>query len=222
MIRVENLKKTYLRKAPVQALRGVSFEVEAGEYIAIMGRSGSGKSTLLHQLGLIDTPTSGKIYIGDDDVLQFSEHRKTLYRLQFLGYVFQEYALLSELTALENIYLPALALGVDPAYKKRAREILEIVGLGDRLNHHPNELSGGEQQRVAIARALINNPKILFADEPVANLDSISSKMVLELFLKLNKELRQTIIMVTHEPEDRKYVDRVIWLKDGLIDKIKD
>jgi len=218
MIKVENLKKTYAGRASVEALKGVSFEVEAGEFIAIMGRSGSGKSTLLHQLGLIDIPSDGRIFIDNVDVLKFSEPKKTLFRLQSLGYVFQEYALIAELTALENVYLPAFALGGNQdGYRRRAQEVLEIVELGDRLNHYPSELSGGEQQRVAVARSLINQPKILLADEPCANLDSISSKIVLELFQKLNRELDQTIVMVTHEPEDKEYVGRTIWLKDGLI-----
>lgn len=222
MIKVENLKKIYPGRARVVALKGISFEVKASEFVAIMGRSGSGKSTLLHQLGLIDSPTEGRIFIDNIDALKFSESRKTLYRLQHLGYVFQEYALMAELSAWENVYLPAFALGRQSVnYKKRARELLAVVGLGNRLNHYPNELSGGEQQRVAIARALINEPKILFADEPCANLDSISSKDVLELFQKLNKDMGQTIVMVTHEPEDKKYVERVIWLKDGLIEKIE-
>ncbi len=222
MIKVENLTKTYSGKIPVPVLKGISFEIEAGEFIAVMGRSGSGKSTLLHQLGLIDTPTGGKIFIDNADVSKLSESEKTLFRLEKLGYIFQEYALIAELTALENVYLPAFALdGNRDGYKKRAKEVLELVELGNRLNHYSNELSGGEQQRVAIARSLINKPKILFADEPTANLDSVSAKVVLELFQKLNKELDQTIIMVTHEEEDKKYVDKVIWLKDGLIEKIE-
>lgn len=223
MIKVENLKKTYSRKVPTYALKGVSFDVAEGEFIAIMGRSGSGKSTLLHQLGLLDTPTEGKLSLNGTDVLALSDRRKTVHRLQHLGYVFQEYALVPELTALENVYIPAFALGSDhDGYKKRAGDLLETVGLGDRLHHYPNELSGGEQQRAAIARALVNQPKVLYADEPCANLDTVSSKVVLELFRKLNKELGQTIVMVTHEPDDRKYVARVIWLKDGLIEKVEE
>lgn len=218
MIKVVNLKKTYTGRVPTPALKGVSFEIKKGEFVAIMGRSGSGKSTLLHQLGLIDTPTEGQILLDDIDVLRLSDSDKTLYRLKNLGYVFQEYALIAELTALENVYLPALALEGN-CNQERAKEMLEVVGLGERLDHYPNEISGGEQQRVAVARALINKPKILFADEPCANLDSISSKVVLELFRKLNKELGQTIVMVTHEPEDEKFVDRVIWIKDGLIEE---
>ncbi len=218
MIKVKNLAKTYSGKVSTFALKGVSFEIAEGEFVALMGRSGSGKSTLLHQLGLLDMPTEGSVIINKSDVLALSSEERTRFRLQYLGYVFQEYALISEFTALENVYFPAMALGDDNA-KERAAHLLELVGLGNRMNHHPNEMSGGEQQRVAIARSLINNPKVLFADEPTANLDTVSAKVVLELFQKLNKDLKQTILLVTHEPEDKKYVDRVIWLKDGLIDK---
>jgi len=221
-IKVKNLKKIYPGKVPTYALRGISFEITEGEFVAIMGKSGSGKSTMLHQLGLLDSPTEGEIIIDDVDVSKLSDREKTLFRLQRLGYVFQEYALIFELTAMENVLLPAFALnGSHQSYKDRAIEMLDKVGLKERVDHRPNELSGGEQQRVAIARALINNPKILFADEPTANLDTNSSREILELFKKLNKEMGQTIVLVTHEPDDRKYVDRVLWFKDGLLEKIE-
>jgi len=220
MIVVEDLKKIYDGRIPTPALRGVSFEVAKGEIVAIMGRSGSGKSTLMHQLGLLDKPTAGRILIDGTDVLELTERQRTFFRLHSLGYVFQEYALISELTALENVQLPArVRNGGHGGGRERARELLGLVGLADRLNHYPHELSGGEQQRVAIARALVNQPKIIFADEPTANLDSDSSRVVLELFRRLNRELGQTIVMVTHEPDDRQYVNRVIWLKDGSIER---
>jgi len=218
MIKVKNLQKVYGRGPLVtHALRGINMRVKPGEFVAIMGRSGSGKSTLLHLLGLLDMPTGGGIYIEGMDVLKLSEQERARFRLEELGYVFQEYSLISELTILENVYLPALCLAKVRDYRKRAVEMLTTVGLGERLTHYPNEVSGGEQQRAAIARALINSPKILFADEPTASLDAVSAKIVLELFRRLNKDLKQTIVMVTHEPEDEKYVDRVIWLKDGLV-----
>ncbi|MCD6265038.1 ABC transporter ATP-binding protein [Methanosarcinales archaeon] len=222
MIQVQDLKRSYIMgKVEVHALKGVSFEIEQGEFVAIMGPSGSGKSTLLHQLGLLDTPTSGKILIDGVDVLRLSDREKTIYRLTQLGYVFQDYAILPELTAAENVYLPAMVQGKSKElYLRSSRELLETVGLGDRLHHLPQELSGGEQQRVAIARALINKPKILFADEPCANLDTESSRHILELFRKLNEELGQTILMVSHEEWHKKYVDRIIYLKDGLIEKM--
>ena len=220
MILVKNLCKTYGHGlAATQALKGIDMEVAPGEFVAVMGRSGSGKSTLLHILGLLDMPTSGDIIIENRNVLKLSEAEKTKFRLEELGYVFQEYSLLPEMTILENVYLPALCLGKENAFKKRATELLQIVDLGERLKHYPNDVSGGEQQRAAVARALINRPKILFADEPTASLDMASARVVLELFKKLNQELAQTIVMVTHEPEDEKYVDRVIWLKDGFIEK---
>jgi len=220
MISIRNLKKIYGQgDTATHALRGVDIEVADGEFVAIMGRSGSGKSTLLHILGLLDKPTAGEIYIDGRNVLKLSEGEQTDFRLEKLGYVFQEYSLLSELTILENVNLPALCLARKNNHRQRAVELLETVGLGKRVKHYPNEVSGGEQQRAAIARALINQPKILFADEPTASLDATSAKIILELFREVNKNLGQTIIMVTHEPEDDKYVDRVIWLKDGLIEK---
>ena len=220
IIEVKNLKKTYEGRVPTHALKDINFGIKKGEFVALMGRSGSGKSTLLHQIGLLDTPTSGEIIMKDTNLVLLSESQKAEFRLKELGYVFQSYALLPELTALESVYLPLMLLNIDKKeYIRKATEMLEKVGLGERIDHLPKEMSGGEQQRVAIARALVNNPSILFADEPTANLDTESSEVILNLFKKLNKENGQTIIMVTHEPDDKKWVDRVIWLKDGVIEK---
>ncbi len=217
LIEIKKLTRIYIMgEVRVSALNNVTFDIKRGEFAAIMGKSGSGKSTLLHQLGLLDAPTSGEIIIDGKNLLSLSESQKAKFRLERFGYVFQEYALLPELTALENVYLPAMALGRrKEEYVKNGTQVLEQVGLRNRLHHRPREMSGGEQQRVAIARALINKPDILFADEPTANLDSASSKQILELFQQLNLEIGLTILMVTHESEDRKYVSRVIWLKDG-------
>ena len=221
MIKVKDLHKIYGRgSSATHALKGINLEVLTGEFIAIMGRSGSGRSTLLHIMGLLDSPTSGEFLIEGRDMLKLTETEKTGFRLEKLGYVFQEYSLLSEMTILENVYVPAVCLGKQNNHKKRAIELLEIVGLKERMKHYPGQVSGGEQQRAAIARALINQPKILFADEPTASLDVTSSRIVLELFQKLNIELGQTIVMVTHEPDDEKYVNRVVWLKDGLNETI--
>jgi putative ABC transport system ATP-binding protein len=222
VLTVQKLTKTYGLGSAVEvhALREVSFSIERGSFTALMGRSGSGKSTLLHQLGLIDSPTTGAIHVDGVSILDLTEKEKTEYRLQYFGHIFQEYALIAELTALENVALPAMAL-TGTSSVEQARNLLALVELGERTSHYPHELSGGEQQRVAIARALVNNPKILFADEPTANLDSISADIILNLFTKLNKERGQTIVMITHEPEDRRYVDSILTLKDGLIDHIE-
>ena len=222
IVEAKDLKKIYrMGKVDVPALGGVNVDIREGEYVAIMGPSGSGKSTLLHLLALLDTPSSGRIFIEGTDVSDMSEDEKSSFRLNRLGYIFQEYNILAELTALENTYLPAMMQGKNKSeYTKLGREALELVDMGDRAHHLPSELSGGEQQRVSIARALINKPRILFADEPTANLDSRSSHSILNLFRKLNKELGLTVAMVTHEPEDKKIVDRVLNLKDGLITNI--
>lgn len=218
IIEVKNLKKIYGGTVPTYALKNINFSVKKWEFLALMGRSGSGKSTLLHQLGLLDIPTAGEIIMDGQNLLSLSEKEKSEFRLKKLGYVFQDYALLPELTAIESVYLPLMLSWVKKnIYIKKSISMLEKVGLIDRIYHLPKEMSGGEQQRVAIARALINDPKILFADEPTANLDSESSKTILELFQKLNKDTWQTIVMVTHEPDDKKYVDRIVWLKDWEI-----
>lgn len=222
IIRSRKLKKIYrMGEIDVPAIGGVNVDIHEGEFVAIMGASGSGKSTLLHLLALLDTPTSGTILIEETNVSEMSESEKSNFRLNRLGYIFQEYNILPELTALENTYLPAMMQGKNTTECKRlGKEALDLVDMGDRAHHLPSELSGGQQQRVSIARALINKPKIIFADEPTANLDSRSSHSVLNLFTKLNKELGLTIAMVTHEPEDKNIVDRVINLKDGLITKV--
>ncbi|MDD1712776.1 MAG: ABC transporter ATP-binding protein [Methanoregulaceae archaeon] len=219
MIQTQDITKIYRMGAvEVNALRGVSLEIARGEFIGIVGSSGSGKSTMLHMLGLLDHPTSGSIHIDGTNVLKLSDEERTLFRLNNLGYVFQDYALISELTVLENVYLPCLVRG-SPREEcvPASREILRAVGLGDRLDHMFYELSGGQQQRVSIARALVNKPRILFADEPCANLDTATSKNILELFRKLNRDLGQTIVMVSHEPWHSEYFDRVITLQDGEI-----
>jgi len=220
LIKVIDLKKTYEVRVPVQALKGVSFEVERGEFVAIVGPSGAGKSTLLHLLALLDTPTSGKIEIDGSDISTLSSHQKTAFRLKELGYVFQEYALLPELNALENVYLPLMLLGTArKEYVKTATGLLQTVGLGQRLHHLVHELSGGEQQRVAVARSLVNKPKVLFADEPCSNHDTENKGIVMSLLRRLCNELNQTIVMVTHEMEEREYADRVVWIKDGIIER---
>ena len=219
MLEIRNLTKIYgLGMVEVRALDDVSFSVATGDMVCIMGKSGSGKSTLLRQLGLLDRPTSGEIILEGEAVAKMSDGARASLRLRYLGYVFQEYALLGELTAHENVYLPGMMLrgrGVD--FRQRAKELLEIVGLGDRLRHYPKELSGGEQQRVAIARALINNPRVIFADEPCANLDTVSSKLVMETLVNLNQEMKVTILFVSHDPDDKKYARGLIMLTDGKI-----
>ncbi len=216
---MDSVNKTYhLGTVAVNALVDVSLTVERGEMVAVMGKSGSGKSTLLRQLSLIDRPDRGRIEIDGQEVTRLAESTRTYLRLSRLGYVFQEYALVPELTAEENVYLPAMMLGrpgVD--YRARAKEILGLVGLGDRLRHRPRELSGGEQQRVAIARALVNDPSVVFADEPTANLDSISGDTVMRTLTDLNRRLGVTIVFVSHDVDDRRYAQRVLFLRDGRL-----
>lgn len=209
----------WMGEVEVRALRGVNLKIKRGEFIAIMGSSGSGKSTFLNQLGLLDIPTSGTVIIDSVNTSRMSEKEKGEFRLHNLGYVFQDYALLPELSAIENVYLPLMMQGKSKAeYQRAAFEVLTAVGLEDRVNQFPSKMSGGQQQRVSIARALAHKPRVLFADEPCANLDSLASKQILELFRKFNKEEKQTIVMVTHEDWHMEYVDRVIRLKDGVLE----
>jgi putative ABC transport system ATP-binding protein len=200
-----------------RAINNVSLKILFGEFLMITGRNGSGKSTLMHLMALLDTLSSGDIIIYDKSVSDISEKDKIYLRLKSLGYIFQEYALIQELTALENVMLPSLMINSFSKARKQATKLLKKVDLDDKMNHLPSELSGGEQQRVAIARALVNNPRIIFADEPTANLDSVASKHVLEIFKKLNENDHITIVMVTHEPEELIYASRIINLKDGKI-----
>ena len=220
VLKVEKLVKTYKinSPSPVLALRGVDFTCKEGEFVGLMGRSGSGKSTFLHQLALLDIPTSGYIEINGTDVSKLSQKRRAIFRLKTLGYIFQDYALIPELNLYENIALPMMALKMSKSkYHPEIIKIIKRIGLNGRENNLPSELSGGEQQRVSIARAVINKPKILFADEPTANLDSESAVIVMNLMRELADKHNQTIILVTHEPDDEKYLDRIVHLKDGKI-----
>ncbi len=219
MIDVENLSRVYeMGHVTVHALRGITLKIPKGQFVGIMGASGSGKSTLLHLLGLLDRPTEGKILLRGTDVSKLNDRQRTLFRLKRLGYVFQDYALVPELTVEENVYLTSMVRGMtEKEYLDLTDEVLTRIGLFERKTHKQSELSGGQQQRVSIARAVVNKPEILFADEPCANLDSESSKNVLDLFKQINRELGQTIIMVSHEDWHQRYFDRVIILRDGSV-----
>lgn len=218
MITVKNLFKIFKSgEDEIRAVDDVSFQIPEGQFVAITGRSGSGKSTLLYQLGLLDRPTEGTIAIDGVEVTTLSDNEQTLLRLHGLGYIFQDYAILPTLTALENVMVPLLMQGdSEKEAARKAAIALKRIGMGDRMHNLPGQLSGGQQQRVSIARAIGHNPKIVFADEPTANLDSETSRTVLDAFLELNKE-GQTIIMVTHEPEYAALTHRVIALADGKI-----
>lgn len=219
ILRTKNLKKIYkMGKIEFTALNGVDVEIEEGEFVAIMGSSGSGKTTLLNMIGLLDFQTDGKIFLDNTDASTMNEQQRASYRLKKIGFVFQFFNLLNELTGVENVMLPGMINGSSVS-RERALGLLELVGLKERAGHKPSELSGGQQQRVSIARALINEPRLILADEPTANLDSNSAMQVIDLFRKLRNEQKQTIVMVTHELELGKLADRIIWLKDGMIIK---
>lgn len=220
MIEITDLRKTYrMGNVEVRALDGVTLDIAKGEFLGIMGPSGSGKTTLLHMLGLLDEPTSGKIIIEETDLGKLTDYEKTMFRLYKLGYVFQDYALVPDLTVMENVSLPAMLRKdrSEDQYIKDTNDILQKIGLYDRRDHLPRELSGGQQQRVSLARAMVNKPDILFADEPCANLDTENSRIVLELFKEINESMHQTIVMVSHEDWHKEYFHRIIRLRDGRI-----
>ena len=220
ILRVENLTKIYGKdEAEVVALDNATFSVEKGEFVAIVGASGSGKSTLLHLIGGVDRATSGKIYIDGEDLSELDDDKLAIFRRRQVGLVYQFYNLIPILNVEENITLP-LSLDNREVDKKRLEELLELLGLADRRKHLPHELSGGQQQRTSIGRALITNPSIILADEPTGNLDSKSSDEIVALLKKSNKELNQTIVMITHNMEIAKMADRIIKIEDGRLSEV--
>ena len=222
IIETVDLRKIYKVKGiEFVALRGISLKITNGEFVVIAGPSGSGKTTLLDLIGLLDSPTDGRILINSIDVTDLSEDDRAIFRRKNIGFVFQSYNLITYLTVLENVELALAAAGV-PIWKRRekAEEVLSMIpGMLELKNKKPNELSAGQQQRVAIARALANDPKILLADEPTANLESKTGEAIVKLFRKLNEEKGITIVMATHDPDMMKYADRIIYIRDGLIEK---
>jgi len=215
MLKAKDIHKSY---GQLQILKGVDFEVGQGEIVTIVGASGAGKSTLLNILGTLDRPDTGKLYIDNIEVSGLSNKNLSTFRNQKIGFIFQFHHLLGEFDAIENVCIPAFIAGTARKdAEKRATELLQLLGLGDRLNHKPNQLSGGEQQRVAVARALINNPSIIFADEPSGNLDSANSLELHELFIRLRKEFNQTFVIVTHNQGLADMSDHTVFMKDGLI-----
>lgn len=217
VIRLENVWKVYKEGVETVALRGVDLSIEEGEYVSIMGPSGSGKSTLMHIMGLLDTPTRGKVYIEGRDVSRMNEDERARIRRKKIGFVFQAYNLIPSLTAVENVELPLLLDGVPREERRKvAVSLLERMGLGNRLHYYPNQLSGGQQQRVAIARALANDPRIILADEPTGNLDTKTGRKILDLFKELHEEGR-TLVVVTHDPEVAREAERIVKIRDGRL-----
>ena len=219
LIKVKNLKKQFqIGSETVNAIKDISFDVKAGEFISIMGPSGSGKTTLMNIIGCLDTPTSGEYHLDDNEVSLLDDNELAAIRNKKIGFVFQSFHLLSRNTALNNVMLPLAYAGYDKKEAlKKAKSVLDKVGLEDRVSHKPNELSGGQQQRVAIARALVNNPSIVFADEPTGNLDTKTGEEIMSLFKELHKN-GQTIIVITHENDIANQTERIITVKDGLIE----
>ena len=219
VIETHDIRKVYkMGEVEVHALRGVSFTIQRGEVISIMGPSGSGKSTLMNTLGCLDRPTAGEYVLDGEPVASLSDDQLASVRNRKVGFVFQSFNLLSRQTAITNVELPLRYSGINGGRRDRAMDALRAVGLEDRMTHHPYELSGGQQQRVAIARAIVNNPAIIMADEPTGNLDSKVGKEIMNLLLNLNKESGTTLIIVTHDPTIAEQTQRVIRLRDGLLD----
>ncbi len=219
IIQATNLHRTFGKEPLItHVLRGVDVTVQQGEFVAIMGKSGAGKSTLMYQLSVLDTPSSGQLFVDGTDVIALSEKERTSFRLNTLGYVFQDYALVPDLSARENVMMPLLMRGeLWQDASAKADRAIDDVGLAGKYQNLPAELSGGEQQRIAIARAIASTPKIIFADEPTANLDTVSSKQIIELLSNLNRTTSQTVVMVTHEREYALGANRVLHMEDGLI-----
>jgi lipoprotein-releasing system ATP-binding protein len=215
MLKAQSIHKSY---GQLQILKGVDLEVKQGEIVTIVGASGAGKSSFLNILGTLDKPDSGKVFLNDIEVSQLNNRDISTFRNRKIGFIFQFHHLLAEFSALENVCIPALIAGETRANaEKKASKLLERLGLGDRLDHKPNQLSGGEQQRVAVARALINRPALIFADEPSGNLDSTNANELHELFIKLRDEFDQTFVIVTHNEHLAELADRKVLMKDGLI-----
>jgi putative ABC transport system ATP-binding protein len=220
VVEVAGLRKEFgIGETCVEALKGVDMQVDRGEFVAVMGPSGSGKSTLLHLIGGLDRPSAGAVRLGGEDLSTLDDDSLTLVRRRRIGFVFQFFNLLPILTAEENVALPLVIDGVDEdEAHARSRRAMEAVGISHRAGHRPSELSGGEQQRVAIARALVSEPVLILADEPTGNLDSVAGDQVIALLRRLADDHEQTILMVTHDPKDAAVADRVVFLKDGLVD----
>ncbi len=215
MLKAKSIHKSY---GQLQILKGVDLEVERGEIVTIVGASGAGKSSLLNILGTLDRPDSGQLYINDIELSGLNNKNLSDFRNRKIGFIFQFHHLLAEFTAIENVCIPAFIAGVSKSdAERKAKELLDLLGLSERMSHKPNQLSGGEQQRVAVARALINNPALIFADEPSGNLDSVNALELHELFIKLRKDFNQTFVIVTHNEDLANLSDRTVTMKDGLI-----